>query len=231
MAFGEVNQLHTGSRGGDNYEKVNEETPVTKASMYHFSLNLRDDATNERSLVQVAVKIIAEVKQQCRDAIFGQLSFDIVNAAIRNNADTAAPPASIPIPGSLVRTANRIRHLERPQDPSDLHYELDKDFLNLHAPGFLSHDLQVGNRRHLIFYTDRQLQLLAKANIWYMDGTFRCINSPWKQLFSIHGFVKSGKRLKQIPLVFVIMSGKKKADYYEVLHFIDRRLPEDISRQ
>ena len=47
MGFGEVNQLHTGSRGGDNYEKVNEETPVTKTSMCHLSLNLRDDATNE----------------------------------------------------------------------------------------------------------------------------------------------------------------------------------------
>ena len=48
MGFGEVNQLHTGSRGDDNYEKVNEETPVTKTSMCHLSLNRRDDATNER---------------------------------------------------------------------------------------------------------------------------------------------------------------------------------------
>ena len=49
MGFGEVNQLHTGSRDSDNYEKVNEfeETPVTKTSMCHLSLNLRDDATNE----------------------------------------------------------------------------------------------------------------------------------------------------------------------------------------
>ena len=48
MGFGEVKQLHTGSRRSDNYEKVNKETPVTKASMCHLSLNLRDDATNER---------------------------------------------------------------------------------------------------------------------------------------------------------------------------------------
>ena len=46
LGFGEVKQ-HTGSRRGDNYEKVNKETPVTKASMCHLSLNLRDDATNE----------------------------------------------------------------------------------------------------------------------------------------------------------------------------------------
>ena len=90
------------------------------------------------------------------------------------------------------------------------------DFLDRHAPGFLRHDLEVGYRRHLIFYTDRQVQFLAKAKTWYMDGMFRCINSPWKQLFSIHGFVKSGERLKQIPLVFVIVSEKKKENYYEV---------------
>ena len=42
MGFGAVNQLHTGSRGGDNYEKVYEETPVTKASMCHLSLNIQD---------------------------------------------------------------------------------------------------------------------------------------------------------------------------------------------
>ncbi|XP_062580148.1 uncharacterized protein LOC134242130 [Saccostrea cucullata] len=62
-----------------------------------------------------------------------------------------------------------------------------------------------------------------------MDGTFRCVNNPWKQLFSIHGFVKSGSHIKQIPLVFVIMSGKRKEDYYQVLRFIDRKLPEHIS--
>ena len=48
MGFGEINQLPTGSCGGDNYEEVNEETPVTTASWCHLSLNLRDDATNER---------------------------------------------------------------------------------------------------------------------------------------------------------------------------------------
>ena len=43
FGFGEVNQLHTGSRGGDNYEKANEETLVTNASMCHLSLKLRDE--------------------------------------------------------------------------------------------------------------------------------------------------------------------------------------------
>ena len=65
----------------------------------------------------------------------------------------------------------------------------------------------VGNRRHLLFCTDNQMELLGKAKIWYMDGTFRVVKDPFQQLFSIHAFVRSGDNMKQIPLVFVIMSG------------------------
>ena len=70
------------------------------------------------------VKIKGFFSNQKSNKIVFLRSSDIVNATIRNNADTAAPPASRPNPGSLVRTANRIRHLERPQDPSDLHDEV-----------------------------------------------------------------------------------------------------------
>lgn len=72
------------------------------------------------------------------------------------------------------------------------------DFFERHAPGFLRRDLLVGDRRHLSFFTERQLDLLAKAKTWYMDGTFRCVNHPLKQMFSIHGFVKSGQHIKQV---------------------------------
>ena len=61
MGFGEINKLHTGSRGGDNYETVNEETPVTKASMCHLSLNLRDDATNEHGK-KTNISVFAEMR-------------------------------------------------------------------------------------------------------------------------------------------------------------------------
>ncbi|XP_052695537.1 uncharacterized protein LOC128173907 [Crassostrea angulata] len=71
------------------------------------------------------------------------------------------------------------------------------DFFERHAPGILRRDLLVGDRRHLSFFTERQLDLLAEAKTWCMDGTFRCVNHPWKQMFSIHGFVKSGQHIKQ----------------------------------
>jgi hypothetical protein len=86
---------------------------------------------------------------------------------------------------------------------------------------FFKEDIVVGDRRHLLFYTDNQLDLQGKAKIWYMDGTFRVVKDPFQQLFSINAFVQSGDNMKQIPLVFVIMSGKSTEDYYQVcIYFI-----------
>ena len=44
-AEGDVNQQYTGSCGGYNYEKVTEESPVTKTSVCHLSLNLQDECS------------------------------------------------------------------------------------------------------------------------------------------------------------------------------------------
>ena len=42
------------------------------------------------------------------------------------------------------------------------------------------------------------------------------MKAPYTQLLSVHAFVKQGECEKQIPLVFVLMSGKFKADYEAV---------------
>lgn len=63
--------------------------------------------------------------------------------------------------------------------------QLDIDNLDQIAPDFYKKDVIVGNNRHLIFYTDHQLKLLAKAKTWYIDGTFRIVNTPWILMFSV----------------------------------------------
>ena len=74
----------------------------------------------------------------------------------------------------------------------------------------------VAERRHLIFATDEQLVLLSRARQWFVDGTFYVVNPPFTQLFTVHAFVKKDGEIKQVPLVYVLMSGKKRRDYKKV---------------
>ena len=78
------------------------------------------------------------------------------------------------------------------------------------------------DNRHLLFAT--LLRHLVRAMTWYMDGVFKAVNKPWVQLFTIHASLAFGNRMKQIPLVFVLMSGKSEEDYYTVIMAVDRLL-------
>ena len=60
-------------------------------------------------------------------------------------------------------------------------------------------------QRHLMFAINRQLTLLARARTWYVDGTFHVVT----QLWSIHAFVRVDDEMKQVPLVFVLMSSRR----------------------
>ena len=113
--------------------------------------------------------------------------------------------------------ANRLLQSLRPEDPKDLNFELIEECI---PQGFYQADVIVKNRRRLIFARPAQLQSLAIAKSWYVDGTFKLVRHPFKQLVTINAFVRSGECAKQVPLAFALMSNKKGKDYKKVLEIL-----------
>lgn len=70
---------------------------------------------------------------------------------------------------------------------------------------------QVGGRRHLIFATRHQLDLLNRAKSWYVDATFKLYRQPFTQLLTVNAFVKAVDYVKQVPLVVCPYVGQTEA--------------------
>ena len=121
-------------------------------------------------------------------------------------------------PEHMARAANRLRQRLRPEDPKDLDFDIMEDCI---PQGFFQAEVYVKERRHLIFATDEQLTILAKAKSWYLDGTFKLVHKPFQQLVTINAFVRCGDHAKQVPLVFVFMSGKSTKDYKKVIIYLE----------
>ena len=118
-----------------------------------------------------------------------------------------------PKPSYIARRANRLRQRHRPEDPVDLDFVLDETYLH---EDFLQADVEARNRPHLVFAVAEQLELLSKAKTWYIDEPFKVVRQPFTQLLTVNAFVRSGDAAKQVPLVCVLMSSRKKKDYKKV---------------
>ncbi|XP_060590210.1 uncharacterized protein LOC132745334 [Ruditapes philippinarum] len=75
-------------------------------------------------------------------------------------------------PDYVARVVNRYRQELRPDEPVDMDFELDENAI---SHDFYRREVKVEDRRHLIFATDNQLDLLSQALRWYIDGTFKVI--------------------------------------------------------
>ena len=128
----------------------------------------------------------------------------------------------------LIRCVNRVREKYRPKHPKELDFMLDFDNI---PQQFVREDLYENNQRYIIMCTDRQLQLLKKTKTVFFDATFKCVKDPFKQLASMHSFVKSEGTMKMVPLAFIIMSRRQTVDYTTVLEAIFKMIKHDNNIQ
>ena len=60
----------------------------------------------------------------------------------------------------LAHNANYMRRKQRPEEPKELHFDLQDEHL---PKNFLVRDIRVGPARHILLATDSQLATLALA--------------------------------------------------------------------
>lgn len=176
-----------------------------------------------------ATAVSVAVKNRCAHDNFTSAA-QIAEEELASYKEAHSNAHQLPKLISLVKQGNRHRQSQRPHHPSHLEFELIANSL---PPDFIQADVIIENdanlisSRHIIMATENQLHLLSNTKQWYIDGTFRIVRQPFYQLLSIHAFLKSDEHAKQVPLLFVLMSGKKEEDYRKVFEAINTLLEAD----
>merc|ERR1711874_646767 len=99
------------------------------------------------------------------------------------------------------------------------------------GPNFYRGDVIVRNARHFIFFTNDQLRYMAKARNWYIDGTFKIVKEPIKQLVTIHVvLICAESRRVSLPVCFILMTRRRKCDYVMVLDCIRKQCNEYLDQ-
>ncbi|XP_034935332.1 uncharacterized protein [Chelonus insularis] len=146
----------------------------------------------------------------------------VVVASLLENVDPAVL-CQLASPHSLAKTVQRVRNknvnviLPNPKSVDNLTIPEGYRVYSERKIDFLKYDSKDSNvassERLLIFTTDNNLSVLRNAEVWYADGTFQTVPRIFYQLYTIHANVNDAV----VPLVYVLVTGKFKSVYVEIL--------------
>ena len=117
---------------------------------------------------------------------------------------------------SMFKLVQRARAAYKaPAVSKDPNFKMDKSWVK--QPNFFRCEVQVLEARHFICYTDVQLMYMSQAHAWYIDGTFKIVKHPIKQLLTIHCILLSENQRVSVPVCYVLMTRRREMDYKKVL--------------
>ncbi|KAL8562052.1 hypothetical protein ACOMHN_031823 [Nucella lapillus] len=181
-----------------------------------FSHGIHEHAHASDTGTATKAKLVRDVKEEALVNPF-QSAYTIAECLV-TQVDRA--PNQRPV-DYLGRIGNRRCQQGRPKHPTEPEFDLAMD----HVPAeFEMADITVGTRRHLLFFTQHQLDLLKTARRWFVDATFKVVKAPFTQLWSVHTFARVDNKTTQLPLAFALMSGKRRRDYQAVLRALKGEL-------
>lgn len=111
-----------------------------------------------------------------------------VVAKLNENMDVATA-ASLPSTKSMMQTVRREREdSDLPKNPKSLHdLEIPESFKTINGKLFLLHDSGPGPNRILMYSTAENLELLKRADVMAIDGTFDIVPPLFEQLYTVQG--------------------------------------------
>ena len=133
--------------------------------------------------------------------------------------------SKLPEQPALVRTIQRVKRKNMPATPNSLAdlLEIPQTYQKaLVGEQFLLYDSgskeeeeedEEGPRRVLVFTTRKNIELLCKCSMWFVDGTFKTSPSIFAQIFVIMGLRRrvGSEEEVAIPLVYCLLSGKEQS--------------------
>lgn len=174
---------------------------------------------------------VTECKKMCvqPDYLFKPVQW-IIDYQRERCLPPGIPTEHIPDPKQLGERLNYTRRSLRAPPPQNdlLGFDLKRNVL---AEDFFVDDIRVGPpsdiRRHFLFQTPKQRALMRKCKELRIDGTFKIVPKPHKQLVTVHGTIHTPGHKRSIPLFYILMDGKRQIDYEAVFMRMKAEVEKD----